>query len=1048
MRIALLGPVQAFDGDGRPVGIGGPRPRMLLGRLALAAGDILTPGVLIDSLWGTRPPADALNSLHALVYRLRRALPVSALLESAEAGYRLAVPKERVDAARFEVLAARGARELAAGAFEEADALLGEALALWRGPALADVRQAPFAGPAGTRLEELRLAALEDRCEARLRLGDHTGALADLETASADHPSRERLAALRMLALKAAGRQSDALAVFEDVRGRLAEELGVDPSAELREAHLAVLRGAHGPAAVRSGPAPGRLPAPLTSFVGRDGELALLDGLMASSRLVTVIGPGGVGKTRLALEAATGHRTHRQGRLWLVPLAAAHGPDGVADAMLGALSTRNAPRPSADGRAEPLEQVAELLGGGEAVLVLDNCEHVVDAVAEAARYLLERRPRLTVLATSREPLQVLGEALCRIGPLSLPRPGADPAEAAASAAVRLFVDRATAVRPGFTLDGPAMTAIGEVVRRLDGLPLALELAAARLRSMDVEQIAHRLDDRFRLLATGNRAAQPRQRTLHAVIEWSWELLTGQERTLARRMAVFPAPTGADGVEAVCSGGTLPAGDVPYVLGSLVDKSFVERIGDGYRMLETVRAYAAERLLRAGEREAVRARLVRHFADVAREHEPLLRSARQQASFALFTAEYDNLVFALRAAVDGRDADAAARLLAPLYWYWASLRYDARAEALVAGVCGLGESLPGDARAAFTALRLLAGDGGPAPDADRVRAVIEDCARTGALERYPMLLLVTLPMGSLLGLDDVVRRRIHEVRGRPDRWAVACTFLVEAFARHERGDWAGLVGATAGALRGFEAAGDRLYTAMALAGVARVRSVQGRHHEAVAAYQRALSLVPGDGVEARLGLAAERIRGGDLAGARHDIDAAEQSALDRGDDLVRLAVLACRAEWHRRAGEPERAGLQLDRMEALGREAALCDETVRDWVAPARVANLLAAGDAVRARELLPRAVRGAFAQRDAAPAAQQLAGVLLAEGDPAGAATALGMSEVVRGAFDAGDPELRERAAELARRLGRAGYAEAYGRGAAMPRQEALDRLRRVADGS
>ncbi|MFD0395829.1 BTAD domain-containing putative transcriptional regulator [Streptomyces nogalater] len=392
---------------------------MLLGRLALAAGDILTPGVLIDSLWGTRPPADALNSLHALVYRLRRALPVSALLESAEAGYRLAVPKERVDAARFEVLAARGARELAAGAFEEADALLGEALALWRGPALADVRQALFAGPAGTRLEELRLAALEDRCEARLRLGDHTGALADLETASADHPSRERLAALRMLALKAAGRQSDALAVFEDVRGR-------SPRSWVSIPRQNCARRTWPCCAARTvgrrtlGPAPGRLPAPLTSFVGRDGELALLDGLMASSRLVTVIGPGGVGKTRLALEAATGHRTHRQGRLWLVPLAAAHGPDGVADAMLGALSTRNAPRPSADGRAEPLEQVAELLGGGEAVLVLDNCEHVVDAVAEAARYLLERRPRLTVLATSREPLQVLGEALCRIGPLSLP----------------------------------------------------------------------------------------------------------------------------------------------------------------------------------------------------------------------------------------------------------------------------------------------------------------------------------------------------------------------------------------------------------------------------------------------------------------------------------------------------------------------------------------------------------------------------------------------------------------------------------------------------
>ncbi|MCE0445796.1 AAA family ATPase [Streptomyces tricolor] len=204
---------------------------------------------------------------------------------------------------------------------------------------------------------------------------------------------------------------------------------------------------------------------------------------MGASRLVTVTGPGGVGKTRLALEAAARHRTHRQGRLWLVPLAGAHGPDGVADAVLGALSTPHAARPPAGSRAEPLEQVADLLGAGEAVLVLDNCEHVVGAVAEVAQYLLERRPRLTVLATSREPLQVLGEALCRIGPLPLPRPGADPAEAAASAAVRLLRRPGDGpYGPGFTLDGPTLTAVGEVVRRLDGLPLALELAAARLGS--------------------------------------------------------------------------------------------------------------------------------------------------------------------------------------------------------------------------------------------------------------------------------------------------------------------------------------------------------------------------------------------------------------------------------------------------------------------------------------------------------------------------------------------------------------------------------------
>ncbi|MFH8349682.1 BTAD domain-containing putative transcriptional regulator [Streptomyces sp. NPDC018045] len=1045
MRIAVLGPVRVFDGDGTPVGIGGARPRMLLSRLALAAGDMVSPAALIDGLWGEHPPAHALNSLHALVYRLRKALPDGGLLESSGAGYRLAVPKEHVDATRFEELAARGGRELAAEAPGEAASSLGEALALWRGPALADVREAPFAGPAAARLEELRLAAFEDRCDAELRLGRHAGVLADLEAASADHPLRERPAALRMRALHAAGRQSDALAVFETVRGRLADELGVDPSPGLREAHLAVLRGDGKPAAVRSGPAPGRLPARLTSFVGRDAEMALLDRLLETSRLVTVVGPGGVGKTRLAAEAASRHRAHRQGRLWLVPLAGARGPAAVADAVLGALSAPNAPRPSDDSRTDPLDQVADLLGGGEAVLVLDNCEQAADAVAEFAQRALERLPRLTVLATGREPLEVMGEALCRLGPLPLPPRGADAAETAASAAVRLFVDRATAVRPGFTPDAPAMEAVGEVVRRLDGLPLALELAAARLRSMSAEQIARRLDDRFRLLSTGNRAAQPRQRTLHAVIEWSWELLTGQESTLARRLAVFPAPTGAVAVEAVCSDGTLPAEEVPYLLGSLVDKSLVERNGDAYRMLETVRAYAAERLLRAGEREAVRDRLVRHFADVAEQHEPLLRSARQQDSFALFTAEYDNLVYALRTAVDTREADAAARILGPLYWYWHTLRHDARADALVAGVCELGQALPEVARTAFTALHLLAGSGGTAPDAERVRDVIEDCARTGALERYPMLLLLTLLKGGLLGLDDLVERLVREARGRPDRWAVACTYLVEAFTCHDRGDWEGCASATAGALREFEAAGDRWCTAMALAGVAQVHSVRGEHEAAVAAYRRGLALVPPDDIQYRLGLAAERMRGGDLTGARHDIDRAEQAARKRGDDLLRIGVLAYRADLHRRAGELDRADRQLHRMEALGRAACLPDEVVGDWVAPVRMAHLLAAGDTVRARESLPRAVRAAFAHQNIAPAAQHLAGLLLAEGDPAAAATALGMSRAIRGAFDGGDPDVRELATALVRRLGRAEYDGAYGRGAAMPRQEALDHLRRAA---
>ncbi|GAA3487290.1 BTAD domain-containing putative transcriptional regulator [Streptomyces cremeus] len=1040
MRTALLGPVRVYDGDGVPAAIGGTRPRALLARLALAAGDTVPAAELIDALWGAHPPANALNSLHALVYRLRKNLPEGRLLESAPAGYRLALPRERVDALCFADLASRAARALA-DAPQEASALLGEALALWEGPALADVRDAYFADAAAVWWENARAQAQADHWEAELRLGRGASILPDLEAASTLDPLRERLAALRVRALYAAGRQSDALAVFDDVRRRLAEELGVDPSPVLREAHLAVVRGETADPPTAPDPVAARLPTRLTSFVGREAELALLGNLLTTSRLVTAVGPGGVGKTRLALEAAAAHRSYRQGRAWFVPLAGARDRAGLLDAVLGALG---GPRGRPVVAADPLDRVAALLGGDEALLVLDNCEQLTDAAAEFTQGILERRPRLTVLATSREPLDVLGESLCRLAPLPLPEPAAGPRESAAAPAVRLFLDRAGAARPGFACDATTVRAVGDVVRGLDGVPLALELAAARLRSMSVEQIARRLDDRFRLLSSGNRAGPPRQRTLHAVIGWSWDLLDHQERLLMRRLAVFPASAEAAAVEAVCADDdALPAADVPYVLGALVDKSLVERAGDRWRMLASVRAYAAEQLDAAGERAAAETRLVRHFAELAARHEPLLRSAGQEASYGLFTVEYDNLVHALRTAVGRRDADAAARLLSPLSWYWHALRWDARADALVASVCALGEALPPDARAAFTALRVLTGS--DAPDADRVRAVVEDCARTGALERCPTALLPTLSAAHLLGLDALVTRLTRDIRERDDHWATGCTYLAEALAHHENGDWTALAGATASALRAFEASGDRLCTAMALAGTARVHSVRGEHDAAIAAYGRGLALAPQDAVSYRLGLAAERMRGGDPAGARHDLDAADRAARQRGDALLRVGVLACRSELHRRSGEPAAAEAELGRLEALAAASSLPAEEVAHWVAPVRMANLLAAGDAVRAREALPGAVRAAFAHRNTALAAQQVAALLLAEGDAPGAAAALGTSRAIRGAFDDGDPELRGLAAALVRRLGEDAYATAFAEGAAVPRARALDRLREAA---
>ncbi|WP_328402813.1 BTAD domain-containing putative transcriptional regulator [Nocardia sp. NBC_00403] len=1043
MRIEVLGPVLAYADDGAPIDLGGTRVRALLARLALAGNEMVSVDSLLDGLWGEHSSGGTVNALHALVHRLRKALAGAGVVETVAGGYRLR--SKQVDAVRFEELAKRGSRELAAGAVQRAASLLDEALALWRGDSLADVRDIPFAGTAGARLDELRVGATEDRFEAELRLGRHGEILADVEAAAAEHPLRERLAGLRMRALHAAGRQSDALAVFEEVRGTLAEELGVNPSEELCKTHLAVLRGElEIPEAeqVRPEAVRGRLPAQLTSFVGREDELRLLAGLLETSRLVTIVGPGGVGKTRLAVDAVSRRRAHQRGRVWLVSLAAVDTADGLLEAVLGSLSVAEA-QPS----GTPLERVVNLLAGGEGVLVLDNCEQISEPAAQLAGQLLERQPYLTILATSREPLEVMGETLCRLGPLDLPPAHADPDRASASAAVRLFLDRAAAVQPSFVLDATTAAPIVDIVRRLDGLPLALELAAARLRTVSAEQIARRLDDRFRLLSTGNRTAQPRQQTLHAVIEWSWDLLTSQERTLTRRMSIFPARTGIAVIEAVCadSDGALPADEVAYLLDSLVDKSIVERAGDGYRMLETIRAHAAGKLRLAGETEAVLRGLTRHFADLAEEHEPLLRSDKQAESLRLFQAEYDNLMYALQTAIDSGDVSGAARILGPLYWYWVMHRYDARAEAYVAKVAEFGDALPADARSAFTAIHLVSIEGGPLTDPERLRALIDDCVRTGALRRYPMLLTIVLVMAPLLGLDELADHEIARVRGGSDRWAIACTFMIEAMRHRERGDLESSATAMTTALHAFEEVGDRWWAAKALYGLAQIHAIAGDHDQAITAYEDSIAIATElgsqDEVSTRLGLATERMRAGDLTGARHDIETAERAAWQRGQPVVEIEVLGVLAELYRRSGEVERADQELDRMDTLTRKLPLAAESADNRLLPARVANLLTAGNAVRARELLPRAVHAAQANMDAPSAAHLLARLLFLEGDPAGAATALGLSQAIRGTFDHGDTELRSLAEVLAERLGRTDYDTAYQRGADLTPHEATDRL-------
>lgn len=1029
VRVELLGPVRVYADDGAgagqaPVEVGGPRLRMLLARLALGEGRTVSTDSLVDGLWGQAPPADAANALQALVSRLRRSLRGAATVESAPGGYRLPVRLEDVDVHRFEDLAARGRRELAAGRPGEAASLLGTALELWRGEALGDVLDAPFARPAATRLDALRTAAAEDRAEAELRLGRHGEVLSDLEAAGAARPLSERVAGLRMRALAAAGRQSEALAVYEAIRERLGDELGVDPSAELREVHLALLRGRLETPAGRGKAAPGPLPARLTSFVGRDAELGGLARQLDRGRLVTIVGPGGAGKTRLSCEAATRDRAHARGRVWFVPLAGVSAPDQLADAVLGALSsTDGGLYDAAQGqRATPVERMAGLFGSGDALLLLDNCEHLVEAAAELAAELLDQLPELRILATSREALAITGEALCHLGPLDVPTGSPEPAEAAQSPAVRLFVDRATGVRPDFALDDRTLDAVVEVCRRLDGMPLALELAAAKLRSMSVEQVARRLDDRFRLLASGSRTALPRQRTLLALVEWSWDLLDEPERILARRLSVFPGGATVSALEAVCADPSLPAGDIPYVLDALVEKSLVTVVaatgGPRYRMLETVRAYAARRLAEAEPGDAVTRRYGAYFLALAEEHEPRLRTREQLRAIEVFDAEHDNLVLALRSVADAGDADTAARFAGAMFWYWGIRGMDAHLDA------HLGSAL--DAHPAA--------EGGTAT----------------AREFHPAALLLRMsrvaPPTGAPGPGPGTAADREDPLDSPDPWVRAGAHLARDFALTEQGDLVTGAASRALALRGFEAVGDRWGLVMSLLPIGRDHSLRGEYPEAIATFERCVALSSELGTEdylylSKARLARERRRSGDLEGAFRDLYAAHRQARERGQLRLEANILVGLANVHRRAGDLAQSDATLDRLEALGARRPALKGLARDLIVSTRIENRLAAGDAVRARALLPEAAGALFGQGAGAGlawVAELLGGIRTVEGAPEEGARSLGMSQVMRGAFDHGEPEWRELIERIVAALGRRGFETEYARGAAYSRDDAL----------
>ncbi|KII00324.1 hypothetical protein LP52_01835 [Streptomonospora alba] len=1088
MRFSILGPLAVYSADGAALPIGGARLRRLLVLLLLAPGRTVGSERLVRGIWGEESvPENAGNALQALASRLRRALGDGAPLHGDPTGYRLQVDPASVDLHRFDDLARRGRAARGNGDPVRAEELLGEALALWRGPALPELDESGVAGDTVLRLAASRHSVLLERLRLHLDLGRCDEALPEIEALAARDPRDERPAELLVRALSAASRQAEALAAYDRLRRRLAEDLGIDPSPHMQRLQVRLLRGelhGEGPDAATAQPAPAepepaasapaepatvqqsgadepeprpvkRLPHVLTSFVAREDEVGQVGALLAGERLVTLIGPGGAGKTRLSIEAGSrfveAPTAPAEGGVWFVELAPLRDGADIPHALLSALGLSEPSGIPLSSGAPPstgdvFDRVLDYLGERDALLILDNCEHLVAEAAQAAERLLARCPRLRLLATSREPLGIAGERLLAVPSLALPPETTAPGEAGDYAAVRLFAERARAVDPGFTVGEDNVEHVVRICRELDGMPLALELAAARVRAMPVAHLAARLSDRFRLLTNGNRFALPQHQTLQAVVDWSWELLDSDERTLLHRLSVFAGGATLDAVEHVWSPGE-GGRDVWSVLFALVDKSLVSAdvADDGgeprYRMLETVRAYGAQRLAESGEEPAVRRAHADYTLGLWSRADPHLRRPEQLGWLELLRLEHDNLTAALRWTIDAGDLACAFDLLHASCWYWQM----GNSWSDLVRWCGellraSGERPPEGRTVAYAYCLAIRSAGADITDqeisAKGMLRAEELLAESGArAEDHPALLQPTLLLG-MVGHDrcERIARLDRTAADHADPWMRAAARLFGGLLALHTGSGAEGRGRVFEALDAFRAIGDRWGTTHALtvaSGVCHLTDID-REQEL---------LEEGDALAEEIGLNAMRAQ----FAARRAMTLAEAGRIDAARSAIQQARaltadsdtrLICRvgeAEVAYAGGDPAGA---YDIALSLAPEITGMNDVARRQVEPTWLALRSRAAMALGDR-------RGALADAAAAwtmitpqtagPACaevlERLAEVLYGEW-PERAAVLLGRAESVRGLANEAGPAVVRVRAHARDALGADGFDRAYAFGA------------------